>query len=237
MFAWIAAYFDGMTAAQKIFFLGQVFGWINVTISLTTYVSTKRSRILLLKLTSDIFNAFNMALCNFRVAGAVTSVVCIGRETVFYNRTRHKWADHRFWLFLFMGLMMTAPLIDFWVRGSFLWLSLLPTVGSLVAAVGLFIKSTMRTKILVFFAQFPYLVYNMLAVTEESAGAVVFSPNMPGLIGTAIPMISSVVGIANEFIQRSRMQKAAAAENAGLQTDGKADKAEAESPEGETKEA
>lgn len=195
-----------MTPAQKLLFAGQIVGWIQVALNLITYISTKRSRILALKLIADVCAAINTALTGFRIAGAYTNTVAIGREAVFFNRTKHKWANHTAWLFFFMGLMALAPVIDFAVRGSFVWLSLLPAAGSLIAAVGLFGCNMLRTKILVLIAQIPYLFYHMLTIGEN--GAVAWSCNMPGIISTAIPILSASIGICYECFLRYRMKKA-----------------------------
>lgn len=186
--------------------VGQIAGWIQVGVCLFTFISNKRSRILILKLVSDVFGIANAAFVGFRVAAVFIDLFAIGREAVFYNRTRHKWADHKAWLFLFLFLAALTPLGDFAVRGSFTVLSLLPAAGTLIATAALFDKNTLRIKLLVIVAHIPYLFYHAL-VPGEGGGAV-WSLNLPGFIGSAIPIVSAILGIANE----SRAKKKAAKE-------------------------
>ncbi len=177
--------------------IGQIAGWVQVAVCLFTFISNKRSRILILKLVCDVFSMINSAFTGFRAAAVFINVCLIGREAVFFNRTRHKWADHKAWLFLFMFLAVLTPAADFAVRGSFTFLSLLPAAGTLITTAALFDKNTLRIKTLMIVAHIPYLFYHAL-VPGEGGGAV-WSLNLPGFIGSAIPIVSAVIGIANEF--------------------------------------
>ncbi|MBO4355304.1 MAG: YgjV family protein [Clostridia bacterium] len=184
---------------ETIRLIGTVFGWINVVFCLLIYISNKRSRILALKLSSDVFSALNMFLCNFRVAGALACIVAIFREIVFYLRTKKKWADHRIWLFIVIFLLLLSSVIDFILRGSFNPLALLPTFGSIFAAIGLFSKDTLRLKILVFIGTVPYLFYNIFSM---EFGVIVANPNVPGIVAVTFQLISVVIGLIHEIIAR-----------------------------------
>ena len=192
--------FAGIFAdGDPVFIIGTLLGWMNVTLSLFIYVSNRRDRILILKLCSDLLSASNMFMCGFRVAGAFACSAAILRESLFLCRTRYKWADHRYWMFAIMGLMALSPAVDFAARGSFDPLSLLPAAGSLIAAAGLFSRRTLTLKILMFVSCIPYLLYNLLIYTS---GAVSVSLNVPGMVGAAIPMVSTSIGIVHEFVRK-----------------------------------
>ena len=181
--------------------IGTVFGWINVLLSLLIYVSNKRSRILLLKLSSDGFSALNLIMCSFRVAGAIACLIAVFREILFYLRTKKKWADHICWLFLVIAALALTAIADFAIRGSFNPLALLPAAGSIIAAVGLFSKNTLKMKILVFTGMVPYLFYNIFSY---DSGKVTASPNVPGIVSTALVMISTIIGIAHEVSAKKK---------------------------------
>lgn len=196
-----------MTVAEIVRVTGQVAGWLQFAVTLPMYVSTRRSRVLAIKLTSDILGAVNMLCTGFRAAGAYTNSVAIAREIVFYQRTRHKWADRKIWLFLFLGLMAAAPVFDFAMRGSFVWLSLLPAAGSLIAAVGLFGRNMLTSKILIIASQIPYLAYNCLAVGDDMKALISF--NIPGIVICSMTVLSAAAGIVNEIVTAKRKKKEA----------------------------
>ena len=196
-----------MTVAEIVRVTGQVAGWLQFAVTLPMYVSTRRSRVLAIKLTSDILGAVNMLCTGFRAAGAYTNSVAIAREIVFYQRTRHKWADRKIWLFLFLGLMAAAPVFDFALRGSFVWLSLLPAAGSLIAAVGLFGRNMLTSKILIIASQIPYLAYNCLAFGDDMKTVISF--NIPGIVICSMTVLSAAAGIVNEIVTAKRKKKEA----------------------------
>lgn len=196
-----------MTFAEIVSVTGQIAGWLQFAVTLPMYISTRRSRVLAIKLTSDLLGTVNMLCTGFRAAGAYTNSVAIAREIVFYQRTRHKWADRKIWLFLFMGLMAAAPVFDFTLRGSFVWLSLLPAAGSLIAAVGLFGRNMLTSKILIIASQIPYLAYNCLAVGDDMKTVISF--NIPGIVICSMTVLSAAIGIVNEIVTAKRKKKEA----------------------------
>ena len=196
-----------MTFAEIVSVTGQIAGWLQFAVTLPMYISTRRSRVLAIKLTSDLLGTVNMLCTGFRAAGAYTNSVAIAREIVFYQRTRHKWADRKIWLFLFLSLMAAAPVFDFAVRGSFVWLSMLPAAGSLIAAVGLFGRNMLTSKILIIASQIPYLAYNCLAVGDDMKTVISF--NIPGIVICSMTVLSAAIGIVNEIVTAKRNKKEA----------------------------
>ena len=96
-------------------------------------------------------------------------------------------------------LLLLSSIIDFALRGSFNPLALLPTFGSIIAAIGLFSKDTLRLKILVFFGTVPYLFYNIFSM---EFGAIVANPNIPGIVAVSFQLISVVIGLIHEIKAR-----------------------------------
>ena len=184
--------------------IGTVFGWINVLLCLLIYISNKRSRILLLKLSSDALSALNLIMCSFRVSGAIACLTAVFREILFCLRTKKKWADHICWLFVVIVALAFTAIADFAIRGAFNPLALLPAVGSMIAAVGLFSKNTLRMKILVFTGSVPYLFYN---VFSYDSGKVTVSPNVPGIVSTALVLISTIIGTVHEISAKKKSDR------------------------------
>ena len=179
------------------------------------YISTKRKRILICKLISDILSCICMLFTGFRVAGAYANSVAIARESVFYQRTRHKWADHVAWVFLFLLLMSASPVIDYFLRGELTWLAFLPASGSILVVIAFFNRDPLRIKIMVFFGTAPYLFYNMLVFEN---GSVIWSFNIPVIIATVLPMLSALIGIAREIRIRHKKEPPPEETETSLQT-------------------
>lgn len=189
---------------ETVRFIGTVFGWVNVVFCLLIYISNKRSRILALKLSSDVFSSLNLIMCSFRAAGALACLTAIFREIIFFFRTKKKWADHRIWLFVVIAALSLTSVADFALRGAFNPLALLPTVGSMIAAVGLFSKNTLRMKILVLIGSIPYLFYNIYSI---ESGIITVNPNIPGIAATSLQLISLTIGLLHES-EAGRKRKA-----------------------------
>ena len=156
--------------------------------SLFIYVSNRRERIIAMKIVSDVLWAVHYALFGSATA-SLLNCLAIGRETVFYNRGRKKWADSRIWMWVFIAAMLSSPVLES-VTSGFRLLLLLPAVGSALAVVGFYCKNTVATKLLLFASTLLYLIYN----TAEG--------NAMGVIGTIGPIVSTLAGLIHEIAAR-----------------------------------
>ena len=170
--------------------------WIGVVAVIETlliYISNRRERILALKMLSDILWSVQYLLFG-SLTGGILCGIAIGRDFVFLNRGRRKWADHTAWLWVFIALMMISPVVDSVVNG-FRFLYLLPAVGSAMAVVALFVKNTVATKSIMLVCSLLYLIYNIV------------TGNFMSIVGSVAPIISTTVGLIHELISAIKRRK------------------------------
>lgn len=95
-----------------------------------------------------------MSVVQFAFCGAYTgaalNVVMAFREIIFLNKTKHKWASGKIWLYIFIALIFLLPFVTSKEPIlSALWLlNVLPAFGSSLAVVGLYNENTLITKTL-----------------------------------------------------------------------------------------
>lgn len=163
-------------------------GLVAIVQCLFIYTSTRRDRILIMKLISDLLWSVQYYLFG-SLTGAVLTFVAVGRETVFYNRGKHKWADSRAWMWIFIAVMMISPVIET-VTSGFSPVILIPAAASALAVIGLYSSDTVVTKSLMLVASLMYLAYNLIL------------KNYISTLGAAAPAISTVIGLINEIRAR-----------------------------------
>ena len=168
---------------DRIFIVAQVLGFMVAGISFFTYIARKRSHILMVKLVTDVLSAFQQAMLG-AFTGSALNVIAVFREIVFYNRDKRKWASGIWWLFLFIVLMGAAPLLT-WTG----WICLLPSVGSILAAIAFYIKNPTHTRIIGVFAQIFWLIYTIYTV------------NYAAILCNALLIVSAIIGLIVDLWQ------------------------------------
>lgn len=161
--------------------IATIIGIVAIAESLLIYASVKRERILLFKLISDVLWGANYLLLGM-YTGALLNVIAIGREIIFYHRSRHKWANNIAWFFVFVALTLISPILS-WAG----WISILPALGSVFAVMSFYCKKELVMKIFAFPAQGLWFTYNLL------------SENWSGLASCSITLVSIVIGLVREF--------------------------------------
>ena len=169
--------------------IATIIGIIAIAESLLIYASVKRERILVFKLISDVLWFTNYVLLGM-YTGAILNVVAVCREIVFYNRSRHKWADNIAWFFVFVTLTLISPVLS-WAG----FVSLLPAIGSVFAVSSFYCKNEIVMKTFAFPAQGLWLSYNLL------------SKNWSGLASCIITLLSIIIGMTREFWVRKKQKQ------------------------------
>ncbi len=177
----------GFSAADPMRKAAIIVGLAAVIENLFIFTSNKRERIIVLKIVSDMLWVVQYALFG-TPTGSVLNLIAVGRETVFYNRGRRKWADSPAWMWFFIAIMLASPVYES-VTSGFTPLLLLPAVGSALAVVGFYCQKTAVTKAFLLVASLAYLVYNSI------------TGNFMGVLGTAAPVVSTSIGLIHELFR------------------------------------
>ncbi len=187
-----ADYFASLTPLQ---IAGTFFGAVMMVLALVNFISTSRSRILVIKAATDVCSALNN-FCFGSVTAGLLNCVGLFREIVFYMRGKKKWADHIAWMFVFMAVMALSPFPECFRAGRFMPILLMPAAASIFAVAGLYNKNTIVTKCCIIVAQILYTVYQ---ITRKNPTAIMTS---------VMALISPIIGLFNEFIQRRKARRA-----------------------------
>lgn len=177
---------------ESLTLIGNVLGYLAVLSGLLIYVSVKRTRILLLKICSDVLFLLHQ-FCLGMISGGMLSGIAIVRSLVFYQRGRHKWADNPLWVMLFLILTLISPILTW--QGP---VSLLPAIGSVVCVFAFYVKNTLLLRILSIIGEGLWLIYGVIGGSVQLA-----------LFGT-IALISISLGMVNEWRQKRKKKKTAA---------------------------
>ena len=168
--------------------IAHILGALGILIGLFIYVSKNRKTIVLSKFISDVVWMLNYLLLG-AYTGAVLNAVAMGREAVFYNRGKKRWASCVSWLPIFLIISLVTPISEF-IGGAFTPVSILPAVGSAVAVLSLYSIDTLRMRYLGILAYSFWLIYNIILANPTAA------------ISTVMVLISCVIGIIRERIIR-----------------------------------
>ena len=175
--------------------VAQIIGYIGVAGSLLLYAGKTRGRILLYKFVLDALWFVNLLLVG-GYTGAILNFICMGREIVFYNRSRKAWASHRVWLYVFLALTLLSPAFEWIKLGAFTWPPVLPAIGSLIAVVSFYTERTTAMRILGFAAQVFWLIYGIILDNKSS------------IICGVLTLLSVVIGMVREWLSKRKSERA-----------------------------
>lgn len=192
----ILNYFSAMQPHEIV---AWVFGTLGIVISVILYAGKTRTHILVCKLISDVLWFTNYILLG-AYTGAVLNLIAIGRESVFYNRGRRKWADSRVWLYVFILLTFLSPAMEFWKIGGFAWIPLLPATGSVLAVISFYSRRPWVMRWFGFGAQIFWISYGIL----------IWNPT--AVISSALTIASAVIGTVRELLARRAARREREAE-------------------------
>ena len=178
--------------AQTIKLIGQIIGWVAVAEGFLVFLSSKREHILIFKFIDDVLWAISLLMLG-NYTGGILNAVGMGREVVFYNRDRRKWASSRFWLVFFLVVTAISPTYSL-ISGKEGWYAVLPAIGSLAAVIGFYSRSANMSRYIGFFANGVWLIYNVI------------NKNIPASVSGVILLASGVVGTVLMLLQRRRLR-------------------------------
>lgn len=167
-----------------------VTGIIALIFSLLTYISKKKSKILIIKSIADLFWALNYNFLGPQgYAGAIQHFTCVvGRDAVCYCREKNvKSFNNKVWFFLALSLYSLIPILTFDKVG---WLFLLPLTGSVISLFSLYTKNALLTKILTIPAQSFCLAYSIIV------------NNIFAIIGFSLMILGAIIGLLNHLKNR-----------------------------------
>lgn len=181
--------------AETLKLIGEIIGIVAIIEGFFVFLSSKRERILIFKFISDALWAVNQLLLG-GYTGALLNGIAMGREAVFYNRDKRKWASSPVWLLVFMTVTAISPTVSL-LGGREGWYAILPALGSMAAVVGFYVRRPALTRYISFLANGLWLSYNIII------------RNISASVSGVILLLSAAVGTAMMLVQRRRQKREA----------------------------
>lgn len=175
--------------------IGEIIGIVAIIEGFFIFLSSKREKILIFKFISDALWTVNQLLIG-GYTGALLNGIAMGRETVFYNRDKRKWASAPAWLAVFMVITAVSPMMSL-ISGKEGWYAILPALGSMAAVIGFYVRRPALTRYISFLANGLWLCYNVII------------RNISASISGVILLLSAIVGTVMMLVQAHRCKKEA----------------------------
>lgn len=182
-------------SAESLKLIGEIIGAVAIAEGFFVFLSNKRERILIFKFISDALWLCNQ-LCIGGYTGALLNFIAMGRETVFYNRDKRKFAKSILWLYFFLAVTAASPLISL-ISGKEGWYAILPAMGSVAAVIGFYSRRPALTRGISFLANGLWLVYDIII------------HNYSATLSCIILLLSATLGTILMLVQRYRLKKEA----------------------------
>lgn len=160
--------------------IAQIIGVIAVVVSCVIFLGRKRRTILLCKFTTDVLWFWHYFLIG-AYSGAALNILALFREGIFMNKEK-KWASHKFWLFLILGLTVLSCLLT-WEGPA----SMLPMLGSSCAVISFWCTKPINIRLTAIPSQGLWLIYGFIHFSLPS-----FICNTIGLITIGIGLWQDV---------------------------------------------
>jgi hypothetical protein len=177
--------------------IGEIIGFVAIGENFLIFLSNRRERILIFKFISDVLWAANNILLG-GYTGAILNVVAMGRETVFYNRDKRRWASSPIWLAVFLLVTAVSPVMSL-ISGKEGWYAILPALGSMAAVIGFYSRKPAITRYVSFLANGLWLIY------------AVFVHNISSIVCNIVLLTSAVTGLILAYVNKKRIEKNAVA--------------------------
>ncbi len=181
--------------AETMKLIGEIIGIVAIVEGFFIFLSSKREKILIFKFISDALWVVNQLLIG-GYTGALLNGIAMGREMVFYNRDKHKWASSPVWLIVFMIVTAISPVVSL-VSGKEGWYAILPALGSMAAVVGFYVRRPALTRYISFLANGLWLVYNIII------------RNISASVSGVILLLSAAVGTVLMLVQQRKLKREA----------------------------
>ena len=179
--------------AETLRLIGEIIGWVAVAEGFLIFLSNKREHILIFKFIDDILWATSLFLLG-NYTGAILNAIGMGREVVFYNRDKRKWASGKIWLVFFLLATAVSPMYSL-ISGKEGWYAILPAIGSIAAVIGFYSRSAEFSRYIGFFANGVWMIYNIIC------------KNTPAIISSSILLLSGLIGTIWVLIHKHRLKK------------------------------
>ena len=180
---------------QTLKLIGEIIGVVAIAEGFFIFLSNKREKIIFFKFISDLLWMTNQLFIG-GYTGALLNGIAMGRESVFYNRDKKKWASSRLWLFFFLAVTLISPTVSL-LSGGEGWYAILPAIGSSASVVGFYSRRPNVTRYLSFIVNSLWLWYNVII------------NNVSAAISCVILLLSALVGTVMMLIQKKRERIAA----------------------------
>ena len=185
---------------EQLKLIGEIIGFVAIGENFFIFLSNRREHILIFKFISDILWGINNLLLG-GITGAILNLVAMGRETVFFNRDKRKWASSSIWLVVFLAITAVSPVISL-VSDKEGWYAILPALGSMAAVIGFYSRKPAITRYISFVANGLWLVY------------AVFVWNVSSIVCNIVLLTSAVIGTILAAVNKRKAASAADGEEA-----------------------
>lgn len=175
-------------SAEVLKIVGECIGLVAVAEGFFVFLSNRRERILIFKFISDFLWLLNQ-LCLGGYTGALLNFVAMGREVVFYNRDKRRFAQSILWLYFFLAVTVASPLFSL-ISGKEGWYAILPALGSVAAVIGFYSRRPAVTRYTSFAANGLWLAYDVIV------------GNITATVSCAILLLSALVGTLRALWQQ-----------------------------------
>lgn len=173
--------------------VGEIVGVIATVEGFFIYYNSTREKILTFKFISDALWLINL-LCLGGYTGAILNLIGMGREVVFYNRDKRKFASSPLWLPLFLVITAISPMVSL-ISGREGWYAILPALGSMAAVIAFYQRRPAMTRVVGFFSQVLWLIYAC------------FILNYSSIVCNIILIISAVAGTIRALVGKKQGQE------------------------------
>ncbi|MBQ4354337.1 MAG: YgjV family protein [Clostridia bacterium] len=163
--------------------IAQLFGWASTFCSAVTYIFKKRRSILFAKVSADLTSVIHYCMLG-AFTGAVICGINVVRDTLYYNR------DSKITKSIFCPLVFGVVTVISCALTWLGWVSILPTVGSCIGVVGLWMKKTLHIRLIMIPALTLWLIYGVLI------------GSVPTILSNVLALCFLFVGLARELSER-----------------------------------
>lgn len=156
--------------------MASLVGALGIGANVLIYQQKTGKNLLIYKLASDILWATHYLILGGFSAFAIA---CIGivRESIFLNQ-KHKWAQGRFWLWVFVLLSLASAVLTWKTL-----MNLLPAIASVLSVFGFWRNDPTLSKILAFPISLCMLTYDLYIVSHM------------GIANEAFTLVSATVSV------------------------------------------
>lgn len=188
--------FFTLDPSNPVIFGGQIVGFISLAFGLINYLFTKREHILIIKILSDLTSSIQLFMFGAIVGGSIC-FLNISRSLVFYHKGSKRWASHILVPVIF-GILTVGCSVIGWIG----WLSLLPTIGSILAIIGYWCSDPRLLKLINLPAIALWLIYNIKvgSIGPSISNTVAIITITVSLCGSLIAYIKSRRNTSSEEI-------------------------------------